>query len=118
MKAGILYDNRCIRTGDAPEPRIGSDQVLVTPSYTGICGTDLHVCRSRVAYPAIPGHEFGGTIQEVGKDVKGFNREDRVVVDPIISCRIGRTGLYVPVVAKDNIGAMFEMVQYYRRHGG
>jgi threonine dehydrogenase-like Zn-dependent dehydrogenase len=90
MKAGILYNDRDIRLGDAPEPRIGPGQLLVAPSYTGICGTDLHIYRGefrgRVTYPAIPGHEFGGIIQEVGPEVKGFKTGDRVVVDPVISC--------------------------------
>jgi D-arabinose 1-dehydrogenase-like Zn-dependent alcohol dehydrogenase len=74
MKAGILYNDRDIRVGDAPDPRIGSDEVLVATSYAGICGTDLHIYRGefhdRVAYPAIPGHEFGGIIEQVGKDVR------------------------------------------------
>ena len=90
MKAGILYDDRDIRLGDAPEPRIGPGQVLVAPSYTGICGTDLHIYRgefrNRVTYPAIPGHEFGGMVEEVGPEVQGFKKGDRVVVDPVISC--------------------------------
>jgi len=90
MKAGILYDDRDIRVGDAPEPRTGPDQVLVAPGYTGICGTDLHIYRGefrgRVHYPAIPGHEFGGIVQEVGQAVAGIKVGDRVVVDPVISC--------------------------------
>ena len=91
MKAGILYNDREIRLGDAPDPRVGPDEVLVAPDYAGICGTDLHIYRgefhSRVKFPAIQGHEFGGIIQEVGKDVERFQVGDRVVVDPIISCR-------------------------------
>jgi (R,R)-butanediol dehydrogenase/meso-butanediol dehydrogenase/diacetyl reductase len=90
MKAGILYNDRDIRVGEVPEPRIGPDQVLVAPSFSGICGTDLHVFRGefhgRVTYPAILGHEFGGIIQEVGRDVRGFKKGDRVVVDPVLSC--------------------------------
>jgi len=90
LKAGILHDDRDVRLGDAPDPRIGPDEVLVAPSYTGICGTDLHIYRgefhARVKFPAILGHEFGGIIQEVGKDVQGFKSGDRVVLDPIISC--------------------------------
>jgi 2-desacetyl-2-hydroxyethyl bacteriochlorophyllide A dehydrogenase len=90
MKAGILYNDREIRVGDVADPRIGPNQVLIAPSYAGICGTDLHIYRGefhgRVQYPAIPGHEFGGIIQEIGKDVKGLQVGDRVVVDPIISC--------------------------------
>jgi threonine dehydrogenase-like Zn-dependent dehydrogenase len=90
MRAGILYDDREIRIGDAPDPRVGPEEVLVAPGYTGICGTDLHIYRGefhdRVVYPAILGHEFGGVVQEVGEDVTGFEVGDRVVVDPIISC--------------------------------
>ena len=90
MKAGILYNDRDIRLGDALDPRVKPDEVLVESGYAGICGTDLHIYRGefheRVKFPAIQGHEFGGVIQEVGKDVKGFKAGDRVVVDPIISC--------------------------------
>ncbi|MBN1135929.1 MAG: alcohol dehydrogenase catalytic domain-containing protein [Anaerolineae bacterium] len=90
MKAAILYNDRDIRLGDAADPQCGPDQVLVETGYAGICGTDLHIYRGefhgRVTYPAILGHEFGGIIQEVGKDVKGFQAGDRVVVDPIIPC--------------------------------
>jgi len=90
MKAGILYNDRDIRLGDALDPRVKPDEVLVKSGFAGICGTDLHIYRGefheRVKFPAIQGHEFGGVIQEVGKDVKGFKAGDRVVVDPIISC--------------------------------
>jgi 2-desacetyl-2-hydroxyethyl bacteriochlorophyllide A dehydrogenase len=91
MKAGILYDDRDIRLGDAPDPRTGPEEILVAPSFTGICGTDLHVYRGefhgRVTYPAILGHEFGGVVQEVGREVQGFKNGDRVVVDPVLSCQ-------------------------------
>ena len=73
MKAGIIYDDREIRLGDTPDPRIGPHEVLVASSAAGICGTDLHVYRgefhARVTYPAILGHEFGGVVQEVGRNV-------------------------------------------------
>jgi threonine dehydrogenase-like Zn-dependent dehydrogenase len=90
MKAGILYADRDIRLGDAPEPRIKPDEVLVESGYAGICGTDLHIYRGefheRVKFPSIQGHEFGGIIREVGQAVKGLAVGSRVVVDPIISC--------------------------------
>ena len=90
MKAAILYDDRKAGLGEAPEPAIRPDEVLVASAFGGICGTDLHIFRGefhgRVQYPAILGHEFGGTIVEVGKEVKDFRPGDRVVVDPIISC--------------------------------
>jgi 2-desacetyl-2-hydroxyethyl bacteriochlorophyllide A dehydrogenase len=90
MKAAVLYNDREIRLGQVADPQVGPDDVLIAPSYAGICGTDLHIYRgefhNRVQYPAVLGHEFGGQILEVGQNVKGFKRGDRVTVDPIISC--------------------------------
>ncbi|MDO8942238.1 MAG: alcohol dehydrogenase catalytic domain-containing protein, partial [Desulfobacterales bacterium] len=90
MKAAVLYNDREIRLGEAPDPSMGPDDVLLAPSYAGICGTDLHIFRgefhARVKYPAVLGHEFGGVVLDVGKNVKGFKRGDRVTVDPILSC--------------------------------
>jgi threonine dehydrogenase-like Zn-dependent dehydrogenase len=90
MKAGILYAAKDIRLGEAPEPIIKPDEVLLESQVAGICGTDLHIYRgefeSRVSYPAIQGHEFGGVIASTGAEVDGFKPGDRVVVDPIISC--------------------------------
>lgn len=90
MKAGILYGAKDIRVGGAADPVIGPDDVLLESHAAGICGTDLHIYRGefedRVHYPAVQGHEFGGIIAEIGKDVSGFEAGDRVVVDPIISC--------------------------------
>lgn len=90
MKAGILYNANDIRLGEAPQPQLAPDEVLVKSAFAGICGTDLHIYRgefhARVQYPAIQGHEFGGTIEAVGADVQGFAVGDRVAVDPILSC--------------------------------
>ncbi len=90
MKAGILYQAKDIRLGDAPDPIIASDEVLIESKAAGICGTDLHIYRgeftARVTYPAIQGHEFGGLVLEVGDHVRNLKPGQRVVVDPIISC--------------------------------
>jgi L-gulonate 5-dehydrogenase len=90
MKAAVLYDDKKIEPRNTSDPQIGPNEVLLASSTAGICGTDLHVYRGefkgRVEYPAILGHEFGGVIQEVGKDVQGYKSGDRVVVDPIMSC--------------------------------
>ena len=60
MKAGILYDAKDIRVGEAPMPQIKPDEVLIESQAAGICGTDLHIYRgefgARVSFPAIQGH--------------------------------------------------------------
>ena len=90
MKAAILYGDRDIRLGNAPDPEVGPGQVLLQIGHAGICGTDVHIYRGefheRVKFPAIPGHEFGGTIVELGRGVTGWQKGDRVAVDPIFAC--------------------------------
>ena len=90
MKAGILTNDRAISLGQAPDPQIKPDEILVQSQYAGICGTDHHIYlgefHNRVRFPAILGHEFGGVIVEKGAEVTGFHVGDRVAVDPIIWC--------------------------------
>ncbi|GAG69477.1 unnamed protein product, partial [marine sediment metagenome] len=54
----------------------------------GICGTDIHVFRGEYLadYPIIPGHEFSGSIEEIGSRVKKLKTGDRVAVEPNIAC--------------------------------
>ena len=65
MKAGILYADRDIRLGEAPDPRIRPDELLLETHYAGICGTDIHIFRGENlgSYPVIPGHEFAGVVR-------------------------------------------------------
>jgi len=90
MKAAILYGAREIRVGNVPDPRLGPGEVLIKTGYAGLCGTDLHIYRgeftARVQYPAVQGHEFGGVIEEVARDVRGLHKGQAVAVDPIVSC--------------------------------
>ena len=90
MKAAILYGPREIRVGNVPDPKLGPGEVLIKTGYAGLCGTDLHIYRgeftARVQYPAVQGHEFGGVIEEVARDVRGLRKGQAVAVDPIVSC--------------------------------
>ena len=90
MKAAVLYGDREIRVGNAPEPQVKAGHVIISTNNVGICGTDLHIFRGefhdRVQYPAILGHEFGGIVEEVGQGVQGVKVGDRVAVDPILPC--------------------------------
>ncbi len=91
MKAAVLTSARNIEYSEVPEPGINEDQVLISPLFTGICGTDQHIFNGefegRVDYPAILGHEFGGVVLQAGAHVTTCREGDRVVVDPIIPCR-------------------------------
>ncbi len=52
-----------------PEP--GAGQVRIRTGFCGICATDLQMINgwSRTAFPAIPGHEWAGTVDKAGPGV-------------------------------------------------
>lgn len=64
-------------------PEIGPDDVLLEVANVGVCGSDLHQWTGDhswwVNYPVVLGHEFGGHIAGVGKNVKNWKEGDRVV---------------------------------------
>lgn len=64
------------------------DGVLVEVGATGVCRSDWHAWRGHdpVALPHVPGHEFAGTIAEVGAAVTGWSVGDRVTVPFVLGC--------------------------------
>ncbi|ODS80854.1 MAG: Zn-dependent alcohol dehydrogenase [Cytophagaceae bacterium SCN 52-12] len=64
-------------------PEFGDDDILLEVANVGVCGSDLHQWTADhswpVNYPVVLGHEFGGYIHSVGKNVKGWKEGDRVV---------------------------------------
>ncbi|MDX1746155.1 MAG: zinc-binding dehydrogenase [Halobacteriales archaeon] len=75
-------------------PDLAPDQVLVEVELTGICGTDVHMNDGGMdlEYPVIPGHEFSGTVAEVGEAVTADSKGepvapgDAVTIVPGIVC--------------------------------
>lgn len=75
---------------DIPSPK--ADEVLVKLDYVGICGSDLHYYETGaigdyvVEPPFVLGHEPGGVVVEVGKDVRHLKVGDRVALEPGKTC--------------------------------
>ncbi|MEZ4507961.1 MAG: zinc-dependent alcohol dehydrogenase family protein [Thermomicrobiales bacterium] len=89
MKAVVVHEPGTVRIEDVPIPEVGPKDVLVQVSACGICGTDIHIIDGEfppTTYPIIIGHEFGGTVTQIGSDVVGFEVGDRVGVDPTLNC--------------------------------
>lgn len=90
MTAATYNGSRTFSTIEAPPvpPRPGEVQISV--SYTGLCGTDLHIFHgdmdARVSMPAIIGHEMSGTIAALGEGVTGWTVGQPVTVMPTLSC--------------------------------
>ncbi len=111
MKVAKFYGKEDLRIEESPEPMPGPGQVKLQNAYSGICGSDLHVYYSPEAVgldfdtphpvtgstlPQILGHEFSGTVSELGEGVTEVKVGDRVAVWPIYycgecpACRTGR----------------------------
>lgn len=90
MKAAITTQWNQIAIEDLPRPVPGPGECLVRPTYTGICGSDVHVYLGHhptAKAPVVQGHEFVGLVEEIGPGpAPGFSVGDRVVVEPLISC--------------------------------
>jgi threonine 3-dehydrogenase len=77
---------------EVEKPTIGPNDVLIKIKKTAICGTDLHIynwdawAQRTIPVPMTIGHEFVGTIAEVGSEVAGFQIGDRVSGEGHITC--------------------------------
>jgi threonine dehydrogenase-like Zn-dependent dehydrogenase len=83
---------------EVPDPVAGPGEVLVRVGAAGVCGSDVarYVwtrnygaggAKSMTAdLPRIIGHEFAGTVEELGEGASGVALGDRVVVQNILGC--------------------------------
>ena len=72
MKAMVVQEPYKMEYLDVPVPEINDDEVLIKVKVCGICGSDKSIYQGKYAkdkLPFIPGHEFWGVIEEVGKNV-------------------------------------------------
>lgn len=88
MKACVVEKPGNVVVKDVPYPEPGPDEVTVKVEKVGICGTDIHIFKGEFIspYPIIPGHEFSGTIYELGSDVSDWQTGERVSADPSLFC--------------------------------
>lgn len=88
MKTAVMTDLQKVEIQEREVPTPKSDEVLVKVEYVGICGSDLHYYESGrigdfiVETPFVLGHEAGGTVVEVGENVKHLKVGDRVALEP------------------------------------
>ncbi len=81
---------------DVPMPEYGVNDVLIEIKKTAICGTDIHIyswddwAQATIPVPMTVGHEFYGEIVELGREVKGFQRGQRVSGEGHITCGMCR----------------------------
>ncbi len=88
MKALVIEKKDTAKVVDIPIPEAKDDEIRIKVAMCGICGTDVHIYRGDYLgeYPIIPGHEFSGHVDQVGKNVTRFKVGDQVAVEPNLSC--------------------------------
>ena len=89
MRAVVLRAPYRVEVTEVPKPHITEpSDILVRVERTAICGTDLHPYEGRLEIEpdVILGHEFLGTVEEVGDAVTQITEGDRVVSSCVVSC--------------------------------
>lgn len=92
MKVAVMTDIQKMGFEERTIPVPKDNEVLVKLDYVGICGSDLHYYETGaigdyvVKPPFVLGHEPGGVVVEVGKDVKHLKAGDKVALEPGKTC--------------------------------
>jgi (R,R)-butanediol dehydrogenase / meso-butanediol dehydrogenase / diacetyl reductase len=99
MRAAVYHGVRDIRLEDIEEPSPGPGEVKIQLAHNGVCGSDLHEYFSASTFiplephpqtgasaPVVLGHEFAGTVVEVGEGVTGTGVGTRAALRPTYSC--------------------------------
>ncbi len=91
MRAAVLHDWNDIRMVQRPVPSPGPGEVLIKVESCSICGGDVKiVTRGMLKQPPmdsfIIGHEYAGTIVELGEAVDEYAIGDRVTVEVHKGC--------------------------------
>jgi len=96
-RAAVLYGPNDVRVENINIADLRSGWILLKVRAAGICGSDLHFYKEKVSIPVVselgegryvPGHELSGEVYQIGPDVKGIDKGDRVGVEPTINCGV------------------------------
>ncbi len=84
MRAMVLHTaGKPLELQDIPIPNPDKNQLLLKVQTCGLCRTDLHIMDGELDNPNLPlvlGHQIVGTIEEVGENVAGLKKGDKVGV--------------------------------------
>jgi threonine dehydrogenase-like Zn-dependent dehydrogenase len=103
MRAAVFEGNGRVAITERPDPKVSRpDEILIRIAANGLCGSDLRALATppEMLYEegVVLGHEFSGTIVDVGDEV-ALEPDSHVVVHPNIwcqtcwYCRSGHTNL-------------------------
>jgi len=93
MKAAVFVGEGKVEIENRAKPAVEKgDDVIVKVAANGLCGSDLRAFETppQMIYEngVIVGHEFTGTVSEIGDEVTAFDQGERVVAAPAINCQV------------------------------
>lgn len=74
---------------DLPDPDPAPDGVVIRVGASGLCRSDWHGWMGHdpdIRLPHVPGHELAGTLEAVGREVRGWQPGERVTVPFACGC--------------------------------
>lgn len=90
MKAAVYEEfQKPLTIRDVPVPKPSKSGAVIKVGACGICRSDWHGWMGNDAdihLPHVPGHEFAGTIEETGREVKNWKKGDRVTLPFVSGC--------------------------------
>lgn len=93
MRAAVTRARRTVEVVSAERPSPGPGEALVRVEHVTLCGTDLHIWEDDYAseLPIVQGHEFAGTVVELGDPLPVTGAPAivvgaRVAVSPMLYC--------------------------------
>lgn len=88
MRAVVLQGERSVAVEDVDDAALpGPDGAVIAVERTAICGSDLHLYHGALGGARVHlGHEFVGTVTEVGPEVLTVRPCDRILVSGIVAC--------------------------------
>ncbi len=89
MKQAVMTEPGVIEFRNVEKPSTGDNEVLMQTMRIGVCGSDIHVYHGLHPYtpfPVVQGHEVGGIVAAVGRNVQGLQPGDKITFLPQVTC--------------------------------
>jgi threonine dehydrogenase-like Zn-dependent dehydrogenase len=123
MKFAVITAPEKAEIHEHEVPSIKPNEILIKNMACNLCTTDYQQwmgLRRHQPEPMAFGHENSGLIEEVGEDVKGFNKGEQVVVNnylPCMECANCRKGMNSLFCLNRSNGWVKDEYGYFGRYG-
>jgi 2-desacetyl-2-hydroxyethyl bacteriochlorophyllide A dehydrogenase len=128
MQALVLYEQGKTELRDVPKPICGERDIIIKVESAAICGGDVHFYNGTLpslgSYPIVLGHEFAGTISEMGPKADSYWKVgDRVISENTAAvcghCPACEKGNFVNCSKRETLGCSVDgaFTQYVKIPG-